>query len=159
MAGLTNGIKSMKKLDLKTFIIIFLCISISVLSVSCSNEKSDNALVSAENTSELNATNDTESLIYKGKEVSSLKFIYDDLEIGIDISSTFLEELEKAELSANVPDISFTAISGPAKIIYTDGTEERIGTIHLGKDKALYLKFANNENKDAAFKISDGEIF
>jgi hypothetical protein len=73
----------------------------------------------------------------------------------LDIDAETLKALEEAENDATVPDDTLDMTFGTVEIIYTDNTSETIGTVYLGSDKAPYLKFDNNKNKDAAYKLSD----
>lgn len=102
---------------------------------------------------EANSQNDTE-LEYKGKKVKEVK-LDSGLGIKINFDTETLKALEDAESDETVPDAKLLTNCGTIKIFYADDTVESIGTLYLGSDGALYLKFSNSKNEDAAYKLAD----
>lgn len=98
--------------------------------------------------------NDNTDLKYKGKNVKQVK-LNSSLGINIDADAEILKAFEYAENDTAVPDTELETAFGNVEIIYTDNISETIGTVYLGSDKALYLKFNNNQNKAAAYKLAD----
>ena len=117
-----------------------------------------NNIISSDDSKSDNEVNEETDLKYKDKPVSEVK-INSSLGINIDVDAETLKALENAENDTAVPDVTLDMPLGTVEMIYTDETTETIGTVYLGEDKALYLKFENNKNKDAAYKLSDSCLF
>ena len=157
---------------MKKILLTFLCLTISLTFMSCGKEsaektkeipvtesltesvtESNNFFSLMPSSAESNSKKDTE-LKYKGKKVKDVKFIT-SIAINISFDAEFLKDLENIENNESVSGDSLKLLFGTLKIIYDDGTDETVGQVYLGSDSALYLKFSNSENKDAAYKISD----
>lgn len=149
---------------MKKILLIILCIIISLTFISCSKISIEDDKSTAENTfnsimspgkfeSDENK-NDNTDLKYKGKNVKQVK-LNSSLGINIDADAEILKAFEYAENDTAVPDTELETAFGNVEIIYADNTSETIGTVYLGSDKALYLKFNNNKNKAAAYKLAD----
>lgn len=132
--------------------------------VSCGKEKDETIEESSSGVSntlfdlmpsktELNSQNET-NLEYKGKKVKEVK-LDSGLGIKINFDAETLKTLENAENDETVPDAKLLTSCGTVKIVYADDTAESIGTIYLGSDGALYLKFSNSKNEDAAYKFAE----
>lgn len=132
--------------------------------VSCGKEKDETIEESSSSVSntlfdlmpsktELNSQNET-NLEYKGKKVKEVK-IKSSVGIPINFDTEVLKDLENLKNSESVPDASLDALFGVLIITYDDGTDETVGQVYIGSDKAFYLKFSNSKNKDAAYKLVD----
>ena len=149
---------------MKKLLIIILCFIISLSFISCgkeSTERPEEKSVSESNSlfslmpSRTESKQETDNeLEYKGKKVKEVK-LNSSVGIPIDFDAEALKALEDLENDESIPDVSLDALFGTLIIAYDDGTDETIGQVYLGSDKALYLKFSNNKNKDAAYKISN----
>lgn len=135
----------------------FTLISCSKDNTSENDESSPNkvnSIISSDESKPEDNQNDSMNLEYKGKSVSEVRFNGSvDFNINVDVET--LKSLENAENDTSVPDVTLDKKFGTVEIIYTDKTKETLGTLYLSSDKALYLKFDNNKNKDAAYKISN----
>jgi len=151
-------------ISLKRVLLTIICLVISLTFVSCGKEKIKTVEVSSStvlNTlfdlmssgTEANSQNDIE-LEYKGKKVKEVKLVSGS-GIKINFDAETLKALEDAENDETVPETNLKSSFGTLKIVYDDGTIETVGKVYLGSDKALYLKFSNNKNKDAAYKLAD----
>lgn len=149
---------------MKKILLILLSFIISLTFVSCGKEKDE---IIEENSSTVSNTlfdlmpSRTESepeadkeLEYKGKKVKEVKF-KSSVGIPINFDAEALKDLEDLEKDESVPDVSLEALFGTLIITYDDGTDETVGQIYIGSDKAFYLKFSNRKNEDSAHKISD----
>lgn len=143
---------------------IILSFIISLTFVSCSKEKIETVEENSSSVSntlfdlmpsrtEANSQNEA-NLEYEGKKVKEVK-LDSGLGIKINFDAETLKALEDAESDETVPDAKLLTNCGTIKIFYADDTVESIGTIYLGSDSALYLKFSNSKNEDAAYKLAD----
>lgn len=149
---------------MKKILLFILSFVISLTFVSCSKEKIETVEENSSSVSntlfdlmpsrtEANSQNEA-NLEYKGKKVKEVK-LDSGLGIKINFDAETLKAIENAESDDTVPDAKLITNCGTMKIFYADDTTESIGTIYLGSDSALYLKFSNSKNKDAAYKLSD----
>lgn len=149
---------------MKKILLIILCITMAFTLISCSKDNTSendesspnkvNSIISSDESKPEDNQNDSMNLEYKGKSVSEVRFNGSvDFNINVDVET--LKSLENAENDTSVPDVTLDKKFGTVEIIYTDKTKETLGTLYLSSDKALYLKFDNNKNKDAAYKISN----
>ena len=160
---------------MKKILLIILCFIIPLSFFSCGKENTEKPeekpVTESKTNSETELNNlfslmpsSTESehetdqeLEYKGKKVKEVK-LNSSVGIPMDFDADALKVLEDLENKEPISDVSFDALFGNLIIIYDDGTDETVGQIYLGSDKALYLKFSNSKNKDAVYKLS-GPIF
>lgn len=148
---------------MKKILLTILCVFISLTFISCAKEtpdKNDNATTEKDEIISSNipededeSTNDV-NLEYKGKSVIKVR-LNSSAKMNIDIDAEMLKELENAENDTTIPDATLDMALGTVEIIYSDESTETIGTVYIGSDKALYLKFNNNKNKDAAYKLQE----
>ena len=157
---------------MKKILLVILCFIIPLSFVSCGKENTEKPeekpVTESKTNSETELNNlfslmpsKTESeqetdqeLEYKGKKVKEVK-LNSSVGIPMDFDADALKALEDLENEEPVSDVSFDALFGNLIITYDDGTDETVGQIYLGSDKALYLKFSNSKNKDVAYKLSD----
>lgn len=149
---------------MKKILSIVLCVLTLTAFISCSKGSTDkNETSTTENYNNIFSSSTTKTedektsntkLEYKGKSVKNIR-LNSSAKMNIDIDADTLNELENAENDGTVPDVDFDMAFGTVEIIYSDETTETIGTAYIGSDKALYIKFDNNKNKDAAYKLSE----
>ena len=149
---------------MKKILLIILCIVMTFIFTSCSkesisenNESSTNkvnSIISSDESKPESKQNDSLNLEYRSKSVREVRF-NSSVDFNINVDAETLKSLENAENDTSVPDVTLDKEFGTVEVIYTDETTETLGTVYIGSDKALYLKFDNNKNTDAAYKLTD----
>lgn len=142
-----------------------MCITISLVFVSCSNTPSETKTQSQEDTqavSELQnntiTEKSTETIKNAEKKIEKFYVNYGGFKMDIDFDENDINEILDAEKNATVPGVEMKMSFADLIVVYTDGTEGVFGTIYIGADDCYYLQFANSKVEGAAFKIPDSSF-
>lgn len=145
-----------------------MCVIISIVFVSCSNntpnknEKSlqdTNQVVSAQeedNTFSDKAT-ETSAKSSNGSEKKFEKFYvnYNGFKMDVDFDEKDITEILDAKESSTVPDVKMKMSLAELIAVYDGDSEDVFGTLYIGEDDCCYLQFADSKVEGAAFKMPD----
>lgn len=156
---------SEKRRTLKKIFILIMCITVSLVFVSCSNTPSETKTQSQEDTqavSELQnntiTEKSTETVKNAEKKIEKFYVNYNGFKMDVNFDKQDIKELLDAEKNATVPDVKMKTSFAELIAIYNDNTDDIFGTIYIGEDDCYYLQFANSKVEGAAFKMSDSSF-
>lgn len=136
-----------------------MCITISLVFVSCSNTPSETKTQSQEDTQVVSELKDN-TITEKTAEKKIEKFYvnYNGFKMDVNFDEQDIKELLDAEKNATLPDVKMKTSFAELIAIYSDNTDDVFGTIYIGEDDCYYLQFANSKVEGAAFKMSDSSF-
>lgn len=156
---------SEKRRTLKKIFILIMCITVSLVFVSCSNTPSETKTQSQEDTqavSELQnntiTEKSTETVKNAEKKIEKFYVNYNGFKMDVNFDENDINEILDAEKNATVPDVKMKTSFAELIAIYNDSTDDIFGTIYIGEDDCYYLQFANSKVEGAAFKMSDSSF-
>ena len=140
-----------------------MCIIISIALASCSNNTSSENKISSKNNNQIVSEKKTDAVTEtstKDTEKKILKFYvnYSGFKMDVNFDEDDINEILDAEKNASVPDVKMKTSFAELMAVYDDNTEAVFGTIYIGEDDCYYLKFANSEIEDVAFKMGDSSL-
>lgn len=141
-----------------------MCITISIVFVSCSNTPSETKTQSQEDTqavSELQnntiAEKSTETVKNAEKKIEKFYVNYGGFKMDVDFDENDINEILEAKKNATVPDVKMKMSLADLIVIYDD-SEDVFGTLYIGEDDCCYLQFADSEVEGASFKMPDSSF-
>lgn len=142
-----------------------MCITISIVFVSCSNTPSENKTQSQEDTqavSELQnntiTEKSTETVKNAEKKIEKFYVNYGGFKMNIDFDENDINEILEAKKNATVPNVKMKMSLADLIVIYDDNNEDVFGTLYIGEDDYCYLQFSDSSVEGAAFKIPDSSF-
>lgn len=160
---------------MKKFIFFFLCLLMVVSFISCSkniqkdsdttitqNSNKDDSFLSDNTTKKtsIKYSNDSETTTVKfnGKDIKKVYLDINGMKVNIDVDLETISDLNEFESDIEIKDNKINNPIGTLISVYTDDTEETIGTVHLDKNKSYYLEYKNKSKGTVIIKISDNNV-
>lgn len=163
---------SEKRRTLKKICILIMCVIISIIFASCSNNTQFENKISSQNDNQMISEQESDTDIVSDKIEESQKnpnknadkkiekfyVNYGGFKMNVDFDENDINEILEAKNSATVPDVKMKMSLADLIVIYNDDSEDVFGTLYIGEDDCCYLQFANSNVEGAAFKIPDSSF-